>query len=287
VVPRFSASRFWEQVSVCGATHIHYLGGIPQILLRTPHSDFETKHRVRVAWGAGLPAAEWAPFEQRFGLKVVECYGMTEASSFTTCNLLAVPGSVGQAVPWLSFRIRDERGHEAAAGQAGEIVVAERMPGVLFEGYYRNPEATAKALSAGELRTGDLGYADAQGNLFFVGRMTDSLRIRGENVSAWEIEHVVKGHAAIEDAAVVGVAAEVGEQEAKLFVKLRPGAELSADELASWLQARLGKHQRPRYVVFVEGFQYTPSQRLIKHTLPRDVAQCHDTTRQAILAQGS
>ncbi len=287
VVPRFSASRFWEQVSVCGATHIHYLGGIAQILLRTPHSDFETKHRVRVAWGAGLPAAEWAPFEQRFGVKVVECYGMTEASSFTTCNLLAVPGSVGQAVPWLSFRICDEQGRDAACGQTGEIVVAERMPGALFDGYYRDPEATARALSAGELRTGDLGRADAQANLFFVGRATDSLRIRGENVSAWEVEHVVKGHAAIEDAAVVGVAADVGEQEAKLFVKLRPGAELSADELASWLQPRLGKHQRPRYVVFVEDFQYTPSQRLIKHTLPRDIAKCYDMTRRAILAQGN
>jgi crotonobetaine/carnitine-CoA ligase len=279
MVAQFSASRFWSQVTDSGATHIHYLGGIPQILLRTPPTRFDARHRVRVAWGAGLPGADWAAFEQRFGLRVVECYGMTEASSFTTCNLAGVPGSVGQAVPWLAFRIADADGNTLPPGEAGEIVVRALEPGALLAGYYRNAAATGHALRNGELWTGDLGRVDESGNLFFVGRMTDSIRVRGENISAWEVEHVVKGHDAVEDAALVGVAAAVGEQEAKLFVKLRAGKHLSAEELASWLQPRLGRHQRPRYIAFVECFQYTPSQRLIKHVLPRQVDDCHDTGR--------
>jgi crotonobetaine/carnitine-CoA ligase len=186
---------------------------------------------------------------------------------------------VGQAVPWLAFRIADADGNTLPPGEAGEIVVRALEPGALLAGYYRNAAATGHALRNGELWTGDLGRVDESGNLFFVGRMTDSIRVRGENISAWEVEHVVKGHDAVEDAALVGVAAAVGEQEAKLFVKLRAGKHLSAEELASWLQPRLGRHQRPRYIAFVECFQYTPSQRLIKHVLPRQVDDCHDTGR--------
>ncbi|VTU37793.1 AMP-binding protein [Variovorax sp. PBL-E5] len=285
MVPRFSASRFWQQVELSGATHIHYLGGIPQMLLNTAPSAHERSHRVRVAWGAGLPAKDWAPFEQRFGLRLNECYGMTEASSFTTCNLDRTPGAVGLPVPWLDFRICNAQGQALAAGEPGEIVVSERAAGALFAGYYRNPEATAKALRHGELWTGDLGKTDAEGRLYFLGRTVDSLRVRGENVSAWEIEHVVKGHPAIEDAAVIGVSAEIGEQEAKLFVQRKPGANLDAGELSAWLRPRLGKHQFPRYIAFVDSFQYTPSQRLMKHLLPRDVEGCTDT--RAATSQGS
>jgi crotonobetaine/carnitine-CoA ligase len=276
MVSRFSASRFWQEVASSGATHIHYLGGIPQILLKTAPSAQERGHCVRVAWGAGLPVKDWAPFEHRFGLRLNECYGMTEASSFTTCNLDRAAGAVGLPMPWLSFRICDPHGQALAAGEPGEIVVSERAAGALFKGYYRNPEATAQALRNGELWTGDLGKIDREGRLYFLGRTVDSLRVRGENISAWEIEHVVKEHEAVEDAAVIGVSAEVGEQEAKLFVQLKPGAALDAAELAAWLRARLGKHQFPRYISFVDGFQYTPSQRLMKHLLPREVAGCSD-----------
>jgi crotonobetaine/carnitine-CoA ligase len=287
IVPRFSASRFWEQVSRTRATHIHYLGGIAQILLRSPETEAEKQHGARIAWGAGLPQSERGPFERRFGVRVVECYGMTEASSFTTCNLEAVPGSVGKVVPWLEFRISGADGKTVKVGEQGEIVVRECIDGALFGGYYRNPEATARALRDGELWTGDLGRVDEAGNLYFVGRATDSLRIRGENVSAWEIEHVVKGHPAVEDAAVVAVPAEVGEQEAKLFVKVRPGRPLTLPELHAWLGPRLGKHQRPRYLTFVESFHYTPSQRVVKHVLPKDVGDCYDASHRATAAEGN
>ena len=111
-----------------------------------------------------------------------------------------------------------------ATGERGEIVVRERMPGALTRGYFKDPEATAKALRDGAFHTGDLGSFDAAGNMYFHGRMTDSVRVRGENVSAAEVEQVARQHPAVEDCAMIGVAAEIGEQEIKLFVQAEGGS---------------------------------------------------------------
>ena len=102
------------------------------------------------------------------------------------------------------------------------------LPGAITRGYLSNPEATARALRGDAFYTGDLGSFDADGNMYFHGRMTDNVRVRGENVSALEVEQVVAKHPAVEDCAMVGVAAEIGEQEIKLFVKRRAGAALEA-----------------------------------------------------------
>src|SRR3546814_839516 len=185
MVRHLSATRFWEQVTASGATQIHYLGGVLQILLKQPESANDRRHKVRLAWGAGLPVEYWKPFEQRFGISLVECYGMTETSSFTTCNLGGVPGSVGQAVPWLEYDIRDEQGRAVPSGVRGEIVVRARQAGAVFEGYFRDPAATARALRTTGMHSGDLGLPDSDGNLFFLGRMTASLRVRGANLAAF------------------------------------------------------------------------------------------------------
>ncbi len=115
--------------------------------------------------------------------------------------------------------------------------------------------------------TGDLGMIDAEGNLYFLGRLTDSVRVRGENVSAWEVEHVATSHPSIEDCAMIGVDADVGEQDIKLFVKLKPGQRLELPAFANWLAARLASFQMPRYFALVSEFQRTPSERIMKHTL--------------------
>ena len=119
-------------------------------------------------------------------------------------------------------------GEPVAAGERGEIVVRTSLPGAITRGYLSNPEATARALRGEAFHTGDLGSFDADGNMYFHGRMTDNVRVRGENVSALEVEQVVAKHPAVEDCAMIGVAAEIGEQEIKLFVKRRPGAVLDA-----------------------------------------------------------
>lgn len=276
MVDRFSASRFWQQVNDYGATHIHYLGGILQILLKQPPSLLERSHRVRVAWGGGCPPEIFDVARERYGFAIRECYGMTEDSSITTFSDGSRAGVVGRPVPWFTVTIRDEKGDPVPAGVRGEITVETSLPGAIFEGYFRNPEATAKALRGGVMFTGDCGSVDDGGVLRFHGRLTDSVRCRGENVSAWEVEHVVTSHPQVEDCAIIGVAAEIGEQDIKLFVKPKAGERIVPAALSAWLSQRLAPYQNPRYVAVVEEFERTPSQRIMKHRLDPSVAGAWD-----------
>lgn len=280
MVDRFSASNFWRQVRAEEATHIHFLGGILQILLKQPPGPLDRSHGVRIAWGGGCPKPIWRPFEERFGIEIRECYGMTEASSITTYNDSGTVGSVGKPVPWLTVELRDAEGRQVGAGERGEIVVRTRRLGALFTGYFRNEEATAKALRGGALYTGDLGRLDADGNLVFLGRMTDSVRCRGENISAWEVERVASSHPSVGDCAMIGVEAEIGEQEIKLFVEPKPGAVIDLAALSDWLGERLAPYQNPRYLAVVETFERTPSQRIMKHKLSRVIEGSWDRLAQ-------
>jgi len=267
MVDRFSASRLWAQAKSYGATHLHYLGGILQLLLKQPPGPLDRTHGVRVAWGGGCPRGIWRRLEERFGIEIHECYGMTEASSITTWNDRRVLGSVGRPVPWLEVELSTQQGRPVPTGARGEIVVRTSLAGAITRGYFNDPEATAKALRGGALHTGDVGSLDAEGNLYFHGRMTDNVRVKGENVSAFEVEHVAAQHPAVEDCAMLGVAAEVGEQDIKLFVKARPGMAIDPATLSQWLAARLAPYQNPRYIDLVDEFERTPSQRIMKHKL--------------------
>lgn len=267
LVEHFSASRFWQQVLSRGATHIHFLGGILQILLKQPPSALDRQHGARIAWGGGCPREIWRPFEERFGVPIRECYGMTECSSITTYNDNGTLGAVGKPAPWFEVELIDAAGKPVAVGERGEIIVRTSLPGAITRGYLSNPEATAQALRADAFHTGDLGSFDAQGNMYFHGRISDSVRVRGENVSALEVEQVAAKHPAVEDCAMIGIAAEIGEQEIKLFVKPRAGAALDPQELSHWLGERLAPYQNPRYIVMVADFERTASQRIMKHRL--------------------
>jgi crotonobetaine/carnitine-CoA ligase len=273
MVPRFSATRFWAEVIAARATHIHFLGGILQILLKQPPSPQDRAHGVRIAWGGGCPPDVWVAVQDRFGVEVRECYGMTEASSFTTFNDTGLVGSIGRPLPWFEVTLLDPAGAPVPQGARGEIVVRSTDPDAITSGYFRNPEATARALRGGALHTGDAGSIDGQGNYTFHGRMTDSVRVRGENVSAWEVEHVVAVHPDVEDCAIIGVAAVIGEQDIKLFVKPKQGAIIDPAALSHWLTERLPPYQNPRYIALVEEFERTPSLRIMKHRLS---AACDD-----------
>lgn len=284
LLPRFSASRFWDQARACGATHIHYLGGILQILLKQPASAGDRDHPVRFAWGGGCPSEIWTAFERRFGVTIRECYGMTEASSMTTVNYDGVVGSVGKPLLWFKIHLQAEDGRPTPQGSRGEIVVRCIEAGAIFPGYLNDPRATAQALRQGALYTGDIGSLDSSGNLFFHGRMTESVRCRGENVSAWEVEHIAATHPAVEDCAMIGVAAEIGEQDIKLFVKPRAGCVIDATALSAWLSSRLAPYQRPRYIAVVAEFERTPSQRIIKPKLSRARDDSWDSAAHPVTA---
>jgi len=270
---RFSASRFWSDVAASGCTHIHHLGGIIQILLKLPPTPEDRAHGVRIAWGGGCATDVWRPFEARFGVELRECYGMTEACSITTQNSEGVLGCVGRPLPWFSVELKDEGGQIVGPGEgSGEIVVTTSLPGAIFPGYYRNPEATAKALRDDGFHTGDLGSWNEDGLLRFHGRMGDSVRVRGELVSAHEVESVANQHPDVEESAITGVPAEIGENDIQLFLRLRTDATEDPEGVYRWLAERLAPHQRPAYIAFIDAFPKTPSQRIQKHRLPKSPA---------------
>ncbi|HEU0053477.1 MAG TPA: AMP-binding protein, partial [Longimicrobium sp.] len=266
---RFSASRIWDQLVAARATHLHYLGGVLDILMQLPPERQPARHDLRVVWGAGVSARAWRGIEERLGVAIRECYGMTECSSFATFNAAGTPGSIGRPLPWLSLELLDEEGRTVKAGEIGEIVLSSRVEGAFLSSYLDDPAATGAALRGGKLHTGDSARADAGGDLYFVGRRTDSMRVRGENVSAWEIERIFATHPAVAASAAVGVPGEVGEQEILLYVQFEPGAAETVQDLARWAEGQLASFQLPRYYASVEAFETTPSQRVRKHLLPR------------------
>lgn len=154
-VPRFSASQFWPQIERAGATQLHYLGGVLDILMQLPESAQPPTHTLRVAWGAGVSAPAWEPIQARLAAWLRECYGMTECASFATMNVTGKPGSIGRPLPWIDIELLDENGQPVAEGEAGEIVLASRVEGTFLPAYLHNPAATHAAMRHGKLHTGD------------------------------------------------------------------------------------------------------------------------------------
>lgn len=269
LAPRFSASRFWQDVVDFDVTHIHYLGGVLQILLQLPATEHERRNRVRVAWGAGATPEVRAACRDRYGFALHECYGMTEASSIVTVNRNEPDGGVGLPLPWVELEV----GEPGAADRpdVGEVLVRGRVPGLLTAGYLGRPEASAGARDGEWFRTGDLGRLDERGRLHFAGRGSDSIRVRGENVSAWQIESVFGLHPDVGRCAVVGVDAQVGEQEMLLLLTAAEGRQLDPAAVLEWGGRRLARFQVPRYARVVEEMPLTPSQRIAKHRLPKEL----------------
>lgn len=285
ILPRFSASAFWDEARRTAATHIHYLGGILQLLLRQPAHRDDRHHRVRLAWGAGATVDVGLEFSQRFGVPVREVYGLTESSSINTINFDGRPGSMGwPTAPYSAQVVAGDR-TQVGIHQVGELRLRTADPGLFTPGYFKSPEATARLLPGdGWLYTGDAVRQDEDGRLYFVGRLTDNVRVRGENVSAWEVETAVKEHPDVADCAMVGVASEFGEQDIKVFVERTDGSGLTEAELSAWCDSRLARHQRPRYISWIDGFDRGPSMRILKHNLSRDPAGCWDRLAAADIA---
>ncbi|VVE02487.1 AMP-dependent synthetase [Pandoraea soli] len=271
MVERFSASRFWDDARRYGVTHIHYLGSVLPMLLNQPPRSDDRQHSVRVAWGGGCPAELWTSFAQRFGVEMREGYGLSELTTFVTVNPDGPAGSIGKPLTYFDVALTDESGHLVAPGEIGEITVRGRVPGLGFLGYFRNVDAESSARRGEWFLTGDLARQDAHGYLYFAGRRKDMVRRRGINIAAWEVERVFAEHPAIEETALVGVPSALGEDELKLFVRLRAGHAVAPLDLIQWCESRMPYFQIPRYVSFIDEFPKTPTQRIRKNDLARSV----------------
>ena len=280
MVERFSAGRFWKQWTEARVTHLHYLGGILDILMRLPPQAQPPGVTVPVAWGAGCDAASWESIRARLGCDLRECYGMTECSSFATLNETGKRGSIGRPLPWLGVELLGEDGQPVSPGAVGEIVLSSKLEGVFLPGYLDDPAASARALRDGRLHTSDMAWQDADGDYVFVGRHSDGMRVRGENVSAWEVERVFARHPAIEASGAIGVAGEIGEQDILLYVQFKSGETVGWPNLDAWAAERLASFQQPRFYQTIDQFPLTPSRRIRKHLLSRKVDAAWD--RQTI-----
>lgn len=279
MVEKFSASRCWDQIRETSSTKLHYLGGVINLLLKQPPSVNDRDHAVTIAWGGAAPRDSWRAFEERFGVTIREGYGLTEAANFAMLNLEGRVGSIGKPTDDMEAWIEDpESGSVLPQGEVGQIVVRPRRPGLVMLGYYGDPEATQKVLAGGSVRTGDLGY-ESDGYYYFTGRASDSLRRRGENVSAWEVERVVNEHRGVAESAVIGVPSEMGEDDVKLFVKVAPEKTLNVEELWEWCSTHLAYYQVPRYIEVVDEFPYGPTQRIQKRLLPTTTTGIFDADR--------
>ncbi|MFT3816782.1 MAG: AMP-binding protein [Rubrivivax sp.] len=280
MVEKFSASQFWDQCRRYGVTHVHYLGGVLPMLMKQPPRADDREHKVRIAWGGGCPPEVWEPFSQRFGVEMREGYGLSEMITFVTVNPQGPKFSIGQPLSYFELKLLDEQGQEVPVDQPGEICVRSRVPGLQFLGYFRNEEATNAARRGEWFCSGDLARRDADGFYYFAGRKKDTVRRRGINISAWEVERVIGEHPAVAECALVGVPSELGDEELKLFVRRAEGAALPAAELVAWCKPRLPAFQVPRFVAFVDEFPKTPTQRIRKNELPRTTADAWDAERE-------
>ena len=289
MVARFSASRFWDEARHYNVTHIHYLGGVLQMLLAQPPRGDDRTHGVRIAWGGGCPEEVWHRFEARFGVKIREGYGLSELITFVLVNPDGPAGAIGKPLPWYDVRLLGADGNEVKKGEAGEIVVRAHDARLGFLGYFRNPGASAEAWREidGErwYQTGDLGRQDVNGWFHYAGRSKDCVRRRGINISAWEVERVINEHDDVEESALVGVPGELGDDELLIYVRPVSGRTLAPDELIRWCEPRFPHFQVPRYVAFVDDFPRTPTQRVRKADLSRNVSNLWD--REAAGAAGS
>lgn len=270
-VIRFDPGLVSESIGLTGATVFLGVPSMYNLILRLGEEQSRHWHRIRfgVAGGAAMPVELLKKFEQRFGFPIVEGDGPTECSPVTCVNPLdgeRKPGSVGLPVPDVEFAIMDDAGNALPDGEIGEICV--RGPNVM-QGYWNLPGATAEAFFDDWLRTGDLGYLDADGYIFIVDRIKDMVIVNGMNVYPRMVEEVLYQHTGILEAAVVGEPHASHGEIVVAHVVAREGVDLDDHELKTFCREQLGQHQMPRKFVLHESLPKNATGKILKRELRR------------------
>jgi carnitine-CoA ligase len=265
---RFSASRLFEDMARHGATVFNYIGAMLTMLYKQPERRQDGENAVRLAVGGAAPAELWRSFERRFGLSVLEIYGLTETATFCVGSPPddIRPGKIGQPVSWAEVAVVREDGSPSTAREAGEIVVRSKRPNTIFQGYYKSEDATANAMRDGWFHTGDRGSRDEDGYFAFIDRLKDSIRRRGENISSYEVERVVNSHPDVAESAAFGVPSDLGEEEVMVVVIPRGGA-VDPGRLIEFCRERMADFMVPRYVRAQVELPKTATQRVQKFEL--------------------
>jgi crotonobetaine/carnitine-CoA ligase len=279
---RYSSQRFWRQVVDCGATILNTVSAINYFIWNTPPDGLDRAHRVSRIMAMPAPKDIYERFEERFGVRFIEGYGLTETGMVTyhPPGRPPRPGSCGIATPGFEVSVV-EPGTDLPLppGTPGEIVVDMKLPNIVMRTYAGMPEKTAEDFRNLKLHTGDLGRLDEDGYLYFLDRVKDYIRRRGENVSSMEVEHVVTSHAEILECAAVGVQALEGasaEDEILVCVVPRDGCAPDPAQLLAWCAERMPYFAVPRYVRVMGHLPKTPTERVRKVEL-REAGVTRDT----------
>ncbi|WP_396909683.1 AMP-binding protein [Mycolicibacterium sp.] len=266
---RFSSSRFWQQIIDAEATIFNSIGAVSYFIWNIPESPLDRQHKVHTCFAAPAPRDIYNEFQDRFGVKFIEGYGLTETGMATYMDPTrpAVPGSMGKANPGYEVTVV-EPGTDLPVppNTPGEIVVDMKIPNIVMRAYYGMPEKTAEDFRNLKLHTGDLGRMDEDGYFYFMDRVKDYIRRRGENVSSMEVERQVSDHPAIKEAAVIGVkAGEGASSEDEIMVVCIPeGQAPDPAEFTQWMAERMPYFMVPRYIRFVDELPKTPTERVQK-----------------------
>ena len=270
VADRFSASRFWDIAAQHRAT-ILSLFAAPMRMLLAQAERRMPDHRPRLAFFAqSITPAQLDEWQRRFGVPLLQIYGMTEQLGWPMANPLwglRNNMTIGRATLPFRCRVVDDQGRDVPPGTPGQLLV-HGIPGTsLMRGYYKNPEATAEAIRDGWLWTGDNVRERDDGLFDFVDRAKDMIKRAGENVAASEVEAVLKAHPAVFDAAVIGVPDPLRDEAIKAYVVLRDGTTATAQELIAWCAERLAKFRVPELVEFRAQLPRTSVGKIQKHLL--------------------
>lgn len=269
LTPRFSARRFWDEVRACGATRFNAIGAVGNFLYAQPPGEQDRAHQVRICSLAPPPPVVH-DFAQRFGVKVINGYALSDYGAATWSPLTAPPEkifSAGLPRDGVHVRIVDEDDFDVAGGTPGEILLRIEQPWGTPLGYYKMPEATLAAHLNGWFHTGDRGYLDQDGYLHFTDRKKDAIRRRGENISAYEVEAIILAHPAVSQVAVYPVRSEFTEDEVAASVLLHPGQALTPEALVRHCSDNMSKFMVPRFVEFVAELPLTLTNKVEKYKL--------------------
>ena len=268
---RFSAGQFWADVRATDCTAAALVGPMTALLASAPEQPDDADNPLRsVILGPMIPEME--KFEQRFGVRGATGYGQTETGMAITTGWDHGPwdncGRRREDYPWPEARLVNEHDEPIGPGEVGELVVRSAEPWALNAGYYKMPEQTAEAWRNGWFHTGDAMRYDDDGWFYFVDRLRDTIRRRGENISSFEVETFVAEHPDVLECAAIGVPAVLGEDDLMVAVIVRDADHFDPAALVAFLEPRMPRFMLPRYVEVVADLPRTEaSMRVRKHEL--------------------
>jgi carnitine-CoA ligase len=265
---RFSASNFFRALCEHEASVTYLLGAMVPILLARAPDTAERTHRTRIALAPGVPARFQAAFTERTGIHLLDGYGSTETNfAIGTTIERQRPGTMGPVSEGFEARVVDDEDNEVPDGESGELALRAHAPFAFATGYFGMPDKTVEAWRNLWFHTGDRVVREADGYFRFIDRVKDAIRRRGENVSAFEVEQILLGHAAVANVAVFAVPSELAEDEIMAAIVLHPGQQVCELDLVRYCEPRLPYFAVPRYLEFVADLPTTESGKVQKYKL--------------------